>query len=144
MMRSEEGVKQATASAASLIADIDRLAKEAMDAAPGLHLEVARQGASIGIRSTRASVLISWHTEYSNVLEGSYVFVALYRSKITLPGEKRVYIEPPKRHGQYRFLPERVQGLGWCWKEGKAVARTSSQLADHILALLLEEVRRGS
>lgn len=142
LMKSEDGVKQATAAATSLIAEVERLATEALTAAPGLHFEVARQGERIGIRSPRASVSLVWTNPYSNVLDRSNVFLALYRCAIILPGENLHYIEQPITHGEYHFLPERVQGLGWCWKDD-TVTRTSLRLADYILALLLEEVRRN-
>ena len=143
LLNSEEGVRQATESALSVFKEVERFASEASNAAPDLHLEVAKDDTSIGIRTPSASISIVWHNRYSNVLEHSYLIVALYRCKIILPGENRCYIEGhPKTCGEYRFLPERVQGLGWCWKNA-GVTRTPSQLAEHVVVLILDQVRQS-
>ncbi len=142
LVRSDEGVRQATESAMSVFNEIERLTNEASNAAPGLHLEVAKDKRSIGIRSPSASISIVWRNRYTNVLEKSELIVALYRCKIILPGENRYYIEDPKMYGEYRFLPERVQGLGWCWKTAEET-RAPLQLAEHVIKLLLGQISQS-
>ena len=142
LMNSETGVKQASESASSLLSHIEQCALEAKNAAPGLDIEVCGQVLCLGIRSPRASVKVTWVNAYSNILQDSYLCVEFFRCKIILPGENLYYIMgPPKVHVMHKFLPERVHGLGWCWRDDR-VTRSSPQLAEYILGTFLEEIKR--
>jgi hypothetical protein len=141
MMGSEEGVRLARESALLLVSELERFAAEAKAAAPGLNLEFAKQDTSIVVRTPSTSLSVAWCCMYINTLDRSYLFAGLFRGSLILPGEDKYYIEQPKPTAEYRFLSERLRGIGWCWKL-EQVTRSSAELAEHLLGLLLDEVQR--
>lgn len=141
MLGSEEGVRQARESALVLFNELATLATEAKTAAPNLNLEFGKDTTEIVVRTPRASILVGWHNIYINTLDKSCLYAGLFRGSLILPGENRYYIQQPQAESEYRFLPERTRALDWCWKLDQ-VTRSSTELAEYLMGLLLDEVER--
>ena len=143
LRRSERGVKAVRTSALDLVAEVQRLATEASNAAPRLQLEAASHDVSIGLRTPRASLLLQWVNRYVNVIDDSPLVIRVYRGAIILPGESRIYIWEPQLLEEHRYNPDRSQSLGWCWRDQAGKQTTSSALAEHVVRLLLDQINSG-
>ena len=145
LWKTSEGVIQATKAAEALVDQIEKTFRELVETVPGLRLEVGREHTHIVARTaTKQSVEVAWVNNVINVLDDAYLGIWVFQSRIILPGEKNRYYPggPPKSSQEHRFQPERVRGLDWCWKAGDDSIKTSTELAEYVVRLLLDELER--
>src|SRR5678815_908618 len=115
--------------------------RDRSESTPGLRIKLGKTIEAVGFRSFKASFRAEWRNPSRNVLEGSGVFIQIWRRQIYLPGEPCDFRDEPSPDREVRFEPERIDGAGWCWQSSEdRKVRTSEELAEYAIRLFLDEM----
>jgi hypothetical protein len=133
LLRSEEGVQQATAAARDLFRLIAEGAKQAESAAPSLRMEYGLTEVEIGLRTPAVGLHVHYSNRITNVLDEARLYIREFAGTIILPGQSAYYLQEPKELTKEVFRPDISRAVGWGWIADDGAVRTSQDIADHCI-----------
>lgn len=147
MLGSTEGVNAARSKASEIYSEIDRLAKEINNSAKDIKLSAGSSHDSTVLTNGRVSIVVYFHSTYTNTLENSSFVIREMNGKVLLPQEREGYMlfTEPKELSVQKFDPDITSDKGWCWRSQSDPKRyyTSKDIAEYSLKVFLNLVDRA-
>lgn len=142
LLGSEQGVKEAQTSVATLYSAIQDQVERVQQSAPDLQIEAAHDQQTMVIRGKTCSVGVYWHNDYVNTLQEAGLVVTEFQGRVALPGQRVIYAREPKEIGEHVFRPDVTRSMGWCWRADNSNLLSSEQLAEECVTKLLTNTER--
>ena len=131
------------------LAEVGALVDE-LNAKHGMQIEFGSQDRTGVIRSGFISVGIGWTQPIFNMVgdygkDECHLRVAEFSGLLALPGEKRWYLEEPKRLKEHRFKVDVAHDRTLAWRADKTTEMIAPlQLTDRIVQIFLDLVSRAN
>ncbi|UNK56273.1 serine/threonine protein kinase [Pseudoxanthomonas daejeonensis] len=104
----------------------------------GIRADVV-SGGHLEVKAADFSGVPAFRAQYANSLDGAKATFTVWEGAADLPG--RMFFDRPKRVKEEVFLPDIDESGAVVWKSGEEIL-SENDLADHMLALLLEVVEK--
>lgn len=138
LMRSYNGVEQATGAVTQMLEKISRDASSIAE--EGIKIECEGGSTFFVIRANGVSLIMNWQ-HYVNSIENCSLKFRIFRGSITFPSERGSYwaSREPSERQHFSLEIDRTEAFGWCMRERKgSKALNPKQAADFVLTQFLD------
>lgn len=137
---SEDGVKAASEEVESVFSEVEKLC-ESVKAETSIDFKRHKKVRELYIFSTGLTIGYCWYLEYTNTLDGSELWISVWRGKVGFPGIIHFKETPKLDKFEYRFDVVGMEQYGWRESGGKEQFFSSKRLAESSFKMFLEKIR---